>query len=56
MKYKIVFEKSEEGFAVSVPALPGCHSQGATEKEARENIIDAISEYLAAINERPRRI
>ena len=28
MRYKIVLEESEEGFAVSVPALPGCHSQG----------------------------
>jgi predicted RNase H-like HicB family nuclease len=52
MRYKIILEESEEGFAVSVPALPGCHSQGATEQEARENIIDAIREYLAAINDR----
>jgi predicted RNase H-like HicB family nuclease len=49
MKYKIVLEESEEGFAVSAPNLPGCHSQGATEDEALENIKDAIREYLAAI-------
>jgi len=55
MKYKIVLEESEEGFAVSVPSLPGCHSQGATEAEALENIADAIREYLAAINDRLRR-
>ena len=55
MRYKIVLEESEEGFAVSVPALPGCHSQGATEKEALENITDAIQEYLAAIDDRLRR-
>jgi predicted RNase H-like HicB family nuclease len=52
MKYKITLEASEEGFAVSVPALPGCHSQGATEAEALENIADAIREYLAAVNDR----
>ncbi len=55
MKYKIVLEESEEGFAVSVPSLPGCHSQGSTEAEALENIADAIREYLAAINDRLRR-
>jgi predicted RNase H-like HicB family nuclease len=54
MKYKIVLEESEEGFAVSVPALPGCHSQGATEQEALENIADAIRDYLAALNDRIR--
>jgi predicted RNase H-like HicB family nuclease len=55
MKYKIVLEESEEGFAASVPALPGCHSQGETEREALENIADAIREYLAAVNDRLRR-
>jgi predicted RNase H-like HicB family nuclease len=54
MKYKIVLEESEEGFAVSALNLPGCHSQGATEEEALENIKDAIREYLAAINDRLR--
>ena len=29
-----------------VPALPGCHSQGGTQKEALENIKDAIYTYL----------
>jgi predicted RNase H-like HicB family nuclease len=54
MKYKIVLEESDEGFAVSAPNLPGCHSQGATEEEAVENIKDSIREYLAAINDRLR--
>jgi predicted RNase H-like HicB family nuclease len=53
-KYRIVLEESEEGFAVSAPNLPRCHSQGATEEEALENIKDAIREYLAAINDRLR--
>jgi predicted RNase H-like HicB family nuclease len=51
LRYAILLQKSDEGFAVSCPALPGCWSQGATEEEALENIRDAIREYLAAINE-----
>ena len=51
MKYKIVLQKSEEGYSVSCPGLPGCRSQGRTEQEAIENIRDAIREYLGAIAE-----
>ena len=47
MIYKVALFVSEEGFSASVPALPGCHSQGATEPEALENIRAAITEYLA---------
>ncbi len=51
MKYRIGLHRSEEGFSVSVPGLPGCWSQGATEDEALANIQDAIREYLAAVEE-----
>jgi predicted RNase H-like HicB family nuclease len=46
MIYKVVLHQSEEGYSVSVPGLPGCCSQGATEAEAMENIADGIREYL----------
>ena len=48
MKYKIALRHDEEGYSVSVPGLPGCWSQGATEAEAIANIADAIREYVAA--------
>jgi predicted RNase H-like HicB family nuclease len=51
MRYKIALQQSEEGYSASVPGLPGCWSQGATEQEALENIQDAIHEYLAARDE-----
>ncbi len=51
MKYTVLIEESDEGFAVSVPGLPGCHSQGDTEDEALVNIADAIREYLEAVEE-----
>lgn len=46
MKYLVVIHKSKYGFDIHVPALPGCHSQGETEKEALDNIRDAILTYL----------
>ncbi len=51
MKYKIVMNKSEEGYSVSCPGLPGCWSQGETEEEALKNILSAIQEYMAAIDD-----
>ncbi|MBI4642998.1 MAG: type II toxin-antitoxin system HicB family antitoxin [Deltaproteobacteria bacterium] len=51
MKYRVVIQKTEEGYSVSCPGLPGCWSQGDTETEALENIQDAIQEYLAAVAE-----
>lgn len=40
--------KSDEGFSVSCPGLPGCWSEGKTEEEALENIREAIREYVEA--------
>ncbi len=51
MKYRVVIQKTDEGYSVSCPGLPGCWSQGDTETEALENIQDAIREYLAAVAE-----
>jgi predicted RNase H-like HicB family nuclease len=51
MRYRVKLEKTEEGYAVWCPGLPGCWSQGATEEEALENIKDAIETYLATVEE-----
>jgi len=48
MIYKVALQRNEEGFSVSVPGLPGCWSQGATEQEALDNIREAIREYVTA--------
>lgn len=48
MKLEVNLFKSEEGFAVCVPSLPGCWSQGATKNEALVNIAEAVREYLDA--------
>lgn len=51
MRYTVKLERTEEGYAVWCPGLPGCWSQGATEEEALENIKDAIATYLATAEE-----
>jgi len=51
MKYKVRLEKTEEGYSVWCPGLPGCWSQGKTEEKALENIKDAIKAYLATAEE-----
>ena len=47
MKYKVALRKTDEGFSVSCPGLPGCWSEGQSEAEALDNIKTAIEEYLA---------
>lgn len=51
MRYRILLLESDEGVSVSVPGLPGCHSQGSNEAEAIDNIKVAIVEYLAVRDE-----
>ena len=51
MIYKVAIQQSDEGFAISVPGLPGCWSQGDTEQEAVKNIETAIVEYLDVVND-----
>jgi predicted RNase H-like HicB family nuclease len=52
MRITILFEPSDEGgYTVSVPALPGCISEGDTMDEARQNIREAIELYLETAEE-----
>lgn len=46
MRYKVRIKRTDEGYAVWVPGLPGCWSQGKSEDEALENIRDAVETYL----------
>jgi predicted RNase H-like HicB family nuclease len=47
----VYLRHSEEGYSVSCPELPGCHSQGDTREEAIQNIRLAIHEYLEVAKE-----
>jgi len=54
MTYRVALRRTDEGYSVSCPGLPGCWSQGATEEEALEGIRSAIREYLDAAAEPSR--
>jgi predicted RNase H-like HicB family nuclease len=50
MKFRVLIEQDEDGaFVATCPSLPGCVSQGRTRAEARANIQDAVTGYLASL-------
>ncbi len=52
MKYTVVLEPQEEGgYTVTVPALPGCISEGDTADEVLSNIKEAIELFLEVLKE-----
>jgi predicted RNase H-like HicB family nuclease len=48
----LVYEagSDESGYWARVAELPGCYTQGETIAEIRENVKDAIEEYLHALS------
>jgi predicted RNase H-like HicB family nuclease len=49
MMFHVTLEPAEDGWIVAeCPALPGCVSQGRDEKEALENIREAITTWMWA--------
>ena len=51
-KYKVVLERNEDDegyYTVTVPALPGCVTQGRTKEEALERAKEAIQGYLESL-------
>src|SRR5215475_14539102 len=49
MQYLVILEKHNGAYTATVPALPGCCSQGVSEEEALHNIRAAIAETLARV-------
>ena len=49
---QVVIYPGEDGFWIAeCPSLPGCLSQGKTKEEAITNIKEAISGYVAALQD-----
>ena len=50
-EYEVVLTPEDDGgYSVSVPALPGCTSQGETREEALDMIREAIELYLESLD------
>ena len=57
LTYNIQVERDEDGvYVVSVPALPGCLTQGRTFDEAMIMAQDAISAFIKTLARRGKRI
>ena len=49
-QFTVLIERQPEGeYLVSVPALPGCYTEGRTLEEAREMAADAINAYCVSL-------
>lgn len=56
MLFHVTMETAEDGWIVAeCPALPGCVSQGWDEKEALDNIKEAITAWLWAEDQKAMR-
>jgi predicted RNase H-like HicB family nuclease len=56
MKLKVLLHpEADGGYSVSVPAMPGCHSQGDTLDEALANIREAADLWIEVQSERAAR-
>ena len=50
MRYTVLMNRNEEGgYTVTVPALPGCISEGADWDSALKNIEEAITGYIETL-------
>lgn len=57
LTYTIHVERDEDGvYVVSVPALPGCFTQGKTFDEAIEMAQDAVYAYVSTLARRGKKI
>jgi predicted RNase H-like HicB family nuclease len=48
-KYIVIFEKTDTGYSVYVPDLPGCIATGKTKNIAEKNIYEAIRFHLEGL-------
>ena len=57
-QYTAIFEPDEEGggFTATIPALPGCISEGDTFEETLKNIKEAASLYIEVMQNRKTEI
>lgn len=50
LSYAVIFTSAKEGgYTATVPALPGCISEGDTFEKAKKNITEAMELYLEVV-------
>jgi predicted RNase H-like HicB family nuclease len=50
-QFTVVIEPDEDAYHAYVPALPGCHTFGATVEEAQRNIAEAIGLHIESMQQ-----
>ena len=56
LTFRTIIEKDGAYYHGYVPALPGCHTQGKTVEETRQNIREAMIGYLTALKAHKQRV
>ena len=51
VSYKVVLKYNDRYYTVTVPALPGCITQGQTREEALERAKETMQGYLESLHE-----
>lgn len=54
LNFKVIIEQDEDGiFIASVPAVPGCYSEGDTYEESLKNVKEALDLALEVAKDNP---
>jgi predicted RNase H-like HicB family nuclease len=53
--YTAIYKKVRSGYVAWLEEIPGVNTQGSSKKETKENLIDALSEFLLARREITKR-
>ena len=53
--YTAIYKKVRSGYVAWLEEIPGVNTQGASKKEVKENLADALSEFLISRRELTRR-
>ncbi len=51
VSFTAIIEPDDDAYHAYVPALPGCHTFGATIEEARDNLLEAVQLHVEMMRE-----
>jgi predicted RNase H-like HicB family nuclease len=56
VSFTAIIEPDDDADHAYVPALPGCHTFGATIEEARDNLLEAVQLYVEMMREQGEKV